>query len=1718
MDTNNAGDNAVHRGFRGPWGGKNKIVIGIDIGTTQSGVTFSYLVEGGEKSILRVISWPGQENKNQHGKIPTVVLYDSNRKPIACGAEALSLLDEEDAEDNNWQLAEHFKLHLHPSDLTGKRNLVLEPLPHGIQLSQIYIDFLRYILQHTRQHFEARILDGPKIWETYKPDMDVIIAHPNGWGLKEQAFLRKAAVDAGFASTEHASQRIHFVTEAEASVHFCTYHTTIGSQMKPGDNFAVCDAGGSTVDTTVYTVRQTHPMIQLEERCASACEQAGAIFINKSAKGYLERIFREAGIPENDAEEYLVQGLKDFEENAKRKFRGNDVDYQVGIAGSRVYNSDIKTRRGRMKLEGSVVESFFRGCVKKIISSVEAQLSSANADVPYIILVGGFGESKYLQEQLKARFSTSACQVITTDNEPTSKAVADGALIWYCVNGVVRRAPRYSFGIEVVVPFRQDSQDHHGRPAVARPSGPHVAGGWSQIVTKGIPIDSDSINRRPYRREYWVPDPELSFMNQDIYCYSLEGFPKWTRNKSGALDPGFRKVCSITADINDLRGALKQEFVDIAVGRKPSQKRSDASTTRDFRSVNVKSSEIKLIDSPGFNGAHENDHQIFVDLLRFLAPEGGQWTKHKTSVGIIYIHPQGDSLEGDALLRNICTLKAILGENYLPRVTVLVSHMLPNTSSSKTTTSSISHTRSPFHQLKKATFRDFRSEKDVHDTLSMYALLNSQLFDAQEKLGGWSTEDISSYLDKLQSATSLPPAAPTHRGVDEAKKIEQPIAKSDAETEDLRNQLQRVQSEYASLRAHLQIGENIERGQVTVQLRDLNRQIEDIGLAISEHLMVKYIKSDTATSRDAHYLDGLKKMFEHASGKSSLAESASGSGMLAPDFFDHSVRSVLCKILYLHLFQPFHPSMAEPDPAGKFILSLYQSIQRQEPQAVAGKWRKDTFNSISRSIGSARIQEIRANLSKMIMSEGIEPLLANFFQPSDNVTLEDHHIESIRELVAMAWDLNVFLKGVVVLLGDFIPVAYRYGRDFDPNLMSEFEDEPGRSPPSYILSTIGFGTNLPPSLHIQTQAMFGFVQGYLGGNGKRSSSNPSIPPQDVTSTRHSSRFSTQRAPSRASTRPPTRQASVKAYSQSHTEEYITVLVLGRSRSGKTTFINNAFLKPKPGRNNDKSTNNPTTDVVSVRITTSKQKFKLIDTPGFDNPEVTNLTAFTRLANYLCIQSRMQTKIRGIIYIHPAGDSLESRALVQNMRVISELFLGDLGLSRLSILVVPGQLSSLDSAAIAQALPLSTAFRSVCDKGAKVLVSSLEPGDVDNLIMSYLPMEPILLRIQQADIRRSPAELQNQIEEHLGYYEKESMQRILEAEVQTRLASYTDQVRSLEAALKESQEQTARLAEAQQVEQKPELNHEDDTVLRQQLEESQHENLSLRSQLQLEDSVKQEDMIQSLGELNRKIEQLSRATSAYLVDKYVQKVMGRNPGDVTALHGRHLPELASIFGHVEGSSSLMSSSSGDGMPIEDFLDYAIRSMLCKHICKRIFDPFHPGVDLSQSDVMSRIYTNMRKRETQVVAGRWRAESFKSMYKPASSDTTTQHIKTIARKIQRDSISTIASHFFGQKVEIKLEPQHLEQLEELVRTAWDWNVVLKSEVVLQGDLYPITYPPSSRYDPKLMAELEQSPRKLLPRSILATLGLGLVSFRAVGGERSSEMTVVAKALVATKTVYT
>ncbi|CAE6436769.1 unnamed protein product [Rhizoctonia solani] len=472
---------AIPKPFCGPWEGDTKIVIGIDIGTTQSGVAFAFLQNGANQTIHRVTRWPGQGAQNQQSKIPTLVWYDMNQQAVSFGSEAQLFTTEEKAEDNGWVLAKYFKLHLHPNNLQAKHDLKLDPLPPGVTLHQIYSDFLGYLLRHTRAFFEDRILDGKQIWERYSPTMEVVIAHPNGWGIREQTFLRTAAATVGFSTSGQASSRIRFVTEAEASVHFCIHHTNLRNVLQPGVNFAVCDAGGSTVDTTLYSVVSTCPVLKLQEKRASSCVQAGAIFVDFEAEKYLRRILADAGLDPDDVTEYAKSGAKDFEGFAKRVFEDEASEQPVAIAHNRFNNTIIGARRGRITVPGSEIKGFFNVCVEEIIQSVDQQI--AGLQVPYILLVGGFGDSQYIRNEFKRRYEPGGSKIALT-NDSTSKVVADGAVIWSTSSSVSSRAPRYSFGTTTSEMFSYMHRQQGRMPFTSISGEKIVSGVWSQIVQK----------------------------------------------------------------------------------------------------------------------------------------------------------------------------------------------------------------------------------------------------------------------------------------------------------------------------------------------------------------------------------------------------------------------------------------------------------------------------------------------------------------------------------------------------------------------------------------------------------------------------------------------------------------------------------------------------------------------------------------------------------------------------------------------------------------------------------------------------------------------------------------------------------------------------------------------------------------------------------------------------------------------------------------------------------------------------------------------------------------------------------------------------------------------------------------------------------------------------------------------------------------------------------
>ena len=138
-------------------------------------------------------------------------------------------------------------------------------LPADITIERVYADITAYLMEITQRFFEEKTPNGARIWSRLRNMMVITLSTPNGWDMREQNILRKAAIQAGLVTDKNAADLVQFVTEAEASVHVTLANDT-ESWLKKDTTFAVVDAGGSSVDITIYECKSTNP-VELREVC-----------------------------------------------------------------------------------------------------------------------------------------------------------------------------------------------------------------------------------------------------------------------------------------------------------------------------------------------------------------------------------------------------------------------------------------------------------------------------------------------------------------------------------------------------------------------------------------------------------------------------------------------------------------------------------------------------------------------------------------------------------------------------------------------------------------------------------------------------------------------------------------------------------------------------------------------------------------------------------------------------------------------------------------------------------------------------------------------------------------------------------------------------------------------------------------------------------------------------------------------------------------------------------------------------------------------------------------------------------------------------------------------------------------------------------------------------------------------------------------------------------
>ncbi|PVF93798.1 hypothetical protein CPB86DRAFT_876888 [Serendipita vermifera] len=549
--------------------GDENIIISMDIGTTHSAVSFSHLCRDDYPSVRLVTRWPGQENATGDAKIPTMIAYQDGIARYF-GVEARDYKNDDDYEMAYW-----FKLNLHPesmkeSDLPPAygsssprpSQIEIPPLPRRVTLRQIYSDFIKYLYDHTQEFFVESTPNGQNIWDRLESKIIIIFCHPNGWDISQQSFLSDCAVGAGIVKESEVDTRVDFVTEGEASVHYALAHTTSMSWLKTGTLFVVVDAGGSTIDSNLYECKSTEPL-RLEEAQRSECVQAGGVFVDRAARAILQKNLATSA--KFGTDEFLDLMVDYFEIKTKRLFGGslssNSIQFGRNSDNDRAHN----ILKGRITLTSEEIGSCFDDPITRTVDSCLKLLRERK--VHHMLLVGGFGESPYMQQRLRTTFKPKGTEVVTVD-QPSKKAAADGAIIWYLKQMVSARAARFTLGTDILRPYDPDDFEHRRRSALKIE---HQDGRYYlKVMDNWIEKDSSLENNWELTKLYsysWKSFPDTNgVFSWGVYAWEGYGPALWFEDELGkhsiALSrrnplPKMRRICTVKAERKQLVSAFE---------------------------------------------------------------------------------------------------------------------------------------------------------------------------------------------------------------------------------------------------------------------------------------------------------------------------------------------------------------------------------------------------------------------------------------------------------------------------------------------------------------------------------------------------------------------------------------------------------------------------------------------------------------------------------------------------------------------------------------------------------------------------------------------------------------------------------------------------------------------------------------------------------------------------------------------------------------------------------------------------------------------------------------------------------------------------------------------------------------------------------------------------------------------------------------------------------
>ncbi|KDQ59114.1 hypothetical protein JAAARDRAFT_192659 [Jaapia argillacea MUCL 33604] len=482
-------------------GNRRKLVFGFDIGTTFSGISYSILDPGEIPTIRSVTKYPGQSNSGGDSKVPSIICYDSDDSVCEVGEEAYQACESGEADLNGWTEVKWFKLHLRPTNTSASRIAAkdIPPLPTNMTVVDVLADFMAYLYRCGLDFIRDTHHAGDQILKSVDGQIEFVFGHPNGWEGSQQEKMRQAAVLAGLIpNTSSGRSRLQFVTEGEASLHYCVNNGFSSGLIKTGASVMIVDCGGGTIDLSSFAFKEVNP-ISVEEIAPVGCRLQGAVFVSNRAEAYLLEKLRGSGF---DTPQDVRKMVKFFDQTIKKRFKGTQKTALLQFGGTRDNAPDYGINRGAVKLTGAEIVRLFEPSLEAILGAIEEQRRTTHRNVQDILMVGGFAANDWLFQSLRESLKLLGFNLSRPDGF-TNKAVADGAMSFYLDHFVSARVARATYGSYITWNFDPKDLEHVRRfhskytdvDGVDR-----LPGGFCSIVKKGTSIAEQREFRSSFSR------------------------------------------------------------------------------------------------------------------------------------------------------------------------------------------------------------------------------------------------------------------------------------------------------------------------------------------------------------------------------------------------------------------------------------------------------------------------------------------------------------------------------------------------------------------------------------------------------------------------------------------------------------------------------------------------------------------------------------------------------------------------------------------------------------------------------------------------------------------------------------------------------------------------------------------------------------------------------------------------------------------------------------------------------------------------------------------------------------------------------------------------------------------------------------------------------------------------------------------------------------------